>query len=111
MDEREPQRRGDLVLEDRGFLDGATLTHLKGERGVDVIIPLKWNMHAYREAVALAEMERRWEPHPSRRDQQIAFVRGIEHVWDECLCGTQRVCHPLLQCAEACAGLHRAGDD
>ncbi len=39
-------RRGDLVLEDRGFLDGETLTHLKGERGVDVIIPVKGNMHA-----------------------------------------------------------------
>ncbi|MCA1600611.1 MAG: transposase [Acidobacteria bacterium] len=77
-------RRGDLVLEDRGFLDGETLTYLKGERGVDVIIPLKGNMHAYSEAVSIAEMERRWEPHPSRRDQQIAFVRGVEHVWDEC---------------------------
>ncbi|MEJ7709709.1 MAG: transposase [Pyrinomonadaceae bacterium] len=77
-------RRGDLVIEDRGFLDGQTLGHLKGERGVDVIIPLKSNMHAYSEAVSLAEMERQWEPHPSRRDQQIAFVRGVDHVWDEC---------------------------
>ncbi|MEJ7714151.1 MAG: transposase [Pyrinomonadaceae bacterium] len=76
-------RRGDLVIEDRGFLDGQTLGHLKGERGVDVIIPLKSNMHAYSEAVSLAEMERQWEPHPSRRDQQIAFVRGVDHVWDE----------------------------
>ncbi|MDQ3254838.1 MAG: transposase [Acidobacteriota bacterium] len=77
-------RRGDLVLEDRGFLDGATLTHLKAQRGVDVIVPLKSNMHAYREAVAIAAMDAVWQPHPSRPAQQIAFVKGVEHVWAEC---------------------------
>jgi len=77
-------RRGDLVLEDRGFLDGATLTHLKGQRGVDVIVPLKSNMHAYSEAVALAEMDAAWQPHPSRPAHQVAFVKGVEHVWAEC---------------------------
>lgn len=61
----EALRQGDLVLEDRGFLDGETISYLKRGRGVDVIIPLKSNMHAYREAVALAEMECTWEPHPS----------------------------------------------
>ena len=77
-------RRGDLVLEDRGFLDGATLTHLKEQRGVDVIIPLKSNMHAYREAVALAELDAAWQPHPSRSAQAVALVRGVEHMWAEC---------------------------
>jgi hypothetical protein len=77
-------RRGDLVLEDRGFLDGATLTHLKGQRGVDVILPLRANMHAYSEAVSIAEMEAQWQPHPSRPAQQVAFVCGLEHVWAEC---------------------------
>ena len=41
-------------------------------------------MHAYQEAVAIAEMEGQWQPHPSRREQQIAFVSGVDHVWDEC---------------------------
>ena len=77
-------RRGDLVLEDRGFLDGATLTHLKAQRGVDVIVPVKSNMHAYREAVSLAEMDAAWQPHPSRPAHQVAFVRGVEDVWAEC---------------------------
>jgi Transposase DDE domain len=81
----EALRAGDLVLEDRGFLDGESLTYLKRERKVDAILPLKSNMHAYQEAVAIAEMEGKWQPHPSRREQQIAFVSGVDHVWDECL--------------------------
>src|SRR4030095_870767 len=39
-------RAGDLLLEDRGFLDGAALSELKRTRKVDVIIPLKANMLA-----------------------------------------------------------------
>jgi hypothetical protein len=37
-------RAGDMLLEDRGLLDGATITHLKGARGVDVIVPLRSDM-------------------------------------------------------------------
>jgi hypothetical protein len=77
-------RAGDLLIEDRGFLDGALLTKLKRERGVDVLVPLRSNMHAYLEAVALAEYEGKWQQHPTRRNQEIAFVGAVEHVWDEC---------------------------
>ena len=77
-------RAGDLLLEDRGFIDGATLTDLKRRRQVDVIVPLKANMRATLEAIQLAEMAQQWQGHPSRRDQQIAFVQGVEHLWDEC---------------------------
>lgn len=47
-------REGDLLLEDRGFLDGATLTHLKRQQGVDVIVPLRRDMLSYEEAVKLS---------------------------------------------------------
>jgi hypothetical protein len=77
-------RAGDLVIEDRGFLDGASLSYLKRERRVDAILPLKSNMQAYHEAVAIAKMEGQWQAHPARREQQIALVRGVDHVWDEC---------------------------
>lgn len=78
-------REGDLLLMDRGLLDGATITHLKQERKVDVIIPLRSDMLSYKEAVELAEMKGKWEPHPSRADQQMTRVEAIEHVWEECL--------------------------
>src|SRR6266404_8548515 len=77
-------RPGDLLLEDRGFLDGATVTDLKHRRHVDVVIPLKANMLATQEAIALANLADQWAAHPSRADQRIAFVRGVEHMWSEC---------------------------
>jgi hypothetical protein len=77
-------RAGDLVIEDRAFLDGATLTLLKRERGVDVIVPLRADMASYEEAVALAIAANRWLPHPTRSEQEIAFVKEVEHVWEEC---------------------------
>jgi hypothetical protein len=77
-------RAGDLLLEDRGFIDGATVSHLKRQRRVDVIMPLKANMLATQEAMQLAEMADQWEAHPSRAEQRIARVRGVEHRWAEC---------------------------
>jgi hypothetical protein len=77
-------RAGDLLLEDRGFLDGATVSDLKRQRRVDVIIPLKANMLATQEAMQLAEMAGTWQTHPSRPEQTIALVRGVEHMWAEC---------------------------
>jgi hypothetical protein len=77
-------RPGDLLLEDRGFLDGATLSALKRTRQVDVIIPLKANMLATQEAIALADLAGKWDTHPSRAEQTIAWVRGVEHMWPEC---------------------------
>ena len=77
-------RAGDLLREDRGFLDGALLSHLKRQRRVDVIMPLKANMLATQEAMQLAAMADRWESHPSRAAQSIALVRGVEHRWAEC---------------------------
>jgi len=77
-------RQGDLLLEDRGFVDGETMTRLKQQRHVDVIVPLKSTMLSYTEAVQLAELQDAWQPHPSRDHQHIAFVKGVEHLWDAC---------------------------
>lgn len=77
-------RAGDLVLEDRGFVDGPMLTYLKQQRQVDVIVPIKSTMLSYQEAVQLAQLHGKWQRHPSRKQQQIAFVKGVDHVWEEC---------------------------
>jgi hypothetical protein len=77
-------RAGDLLVMDRGLLDGATISDLKRRREVDVIVPLRSDMHSYQAAVKLAERANQWQPHPTRSEQQIAFVPGVEHVWDEC---------------------------
>ncbi len=77
-------RAGDLLLEERGFRDGATFSHLKRQRRVEVILPLKANMLATQEAMQLAAMADTWQTHPTRPDQTIALVRGVEHRWAEC---------------------------
>ena len=77
-------RAGDLLLEDNGLMDGELISELKAQRHIDVIVPLRCNMIAFDEAVRLAEMTDNWQPHPSRATQQIAFVPGVEHVWDTC---------------------------
>jgi len=76
-------RAGDLVLEDRGFIDGETITFLTQQRHVDVIVPLKTNMLSYNEAVLLANLQGQWQPHPSRDRQHIAFVKGVDQLWAE----------------------------
>lgn len=77
-------RAGDLLLEDRGFVDGATMTFLKQQHHVDVIVPLKSTMLSYHEAVQLAALQDEWQPHPARDHQHIAFVKGVDHLWDAC---------------------------
>ena len=32
----------------------------------------------------LAELHDAWQPHPSRDQQHIAFVKGVDHLWAEC---------------------------
>src|SRR5262249_58217956 len=73
-------RKGDLLLEDCGFVDGETLTFLKQQRHVDVIVPLKSTMLSYTDAVQLAALQEAWQLHPSRDHQHIAFVQGVEHL-------------------------------
>lgn len=77
-------RAGALLLEERGFVDGDTITSLKQQRQVEVIVPLKSSMVSYQEAVQLAEFQGEWQPHPSRKQQHMALVKGVEHVWDGC---------------------------
>src|SRR5262249_45108990 len=74
---------GALVLDERGFLDGATLSGRKRTRQVHAIIPLQANMLATQEAMQLAEMADKWQPHPARAAQTIALGRGVEHMWTE----------------------------
>jgi hypothetical protein len=77
-------RAGDLVWEDRGLMDGATITFLKQQRHVDVLVPLQGNLLSSHEAVPVATRQGQGHPHPSRDHQHSAFVQGVEHRWAEC---------------------------
>jgi hypothetical protein len=65
---------GDMVIEDKGFLDGETITKLKKKRRVDVTIPLRSDMLAHEDSLVTAyhcDSGNR-EKHPTRENQEIA---------------------------------------
>ncbi len=70
---------GDTLINDRGFLSRHLLNFLKMKRGVDTYVPLRKNMVAYHEAIAIATKENRWLKHPNknRPNQKIALVRHL----------------------------------
>src|SRR3954454_3480722 len=80
-----PLARGDTVLHDRGLIDGATISCLKRDLGVDVVFGLKRNMLAARLAVAQAVCRpaSHWRPHPTRSGQEILRVDNIGEPWEE----------------------------
>jgi len=74
---------GDLLIEDRGFVDAATITYLKQERQVDVCTGLRSDMLVLRGAIAQARANPgAWQPHPTRTGQDIQRVEGIGSLWE-----------------------------
>jgi hypothetical protein len=77
---------GALLLMDRGFLDGEWITHLKINRKIDICMPLKSNSEISQFAVAQAERDNCWEPHPTRKNQKIYQIKKSELDWPLCQC-------------------------
>lgn len=75
---------GDILISDRGFLSRNLINYLKAERKVDIYVPLKNNMSAYKEAVVIATLQNDWQPHPNkkRKNQFISLVEGVEMFWE-----------------------------
>lgn len=73
---------GDILIEDRGFLDRELINYLKLEKKVDIYVPLKSNMIAYENAVSVAKFDNKWEPHPSRPKQKITLVENLSPTWE-----------------------------
>jgi hypothetical protein len=73
----------DILINDRGFLSREVLNELKSRREVDTYIPLRKNMIAHQDSVAIAMAENNWKPHPNRKrkSQKIAFVPEIGPMW------------------------------
>jgi hypothetical protein len=80
-----PLEAGDTLLHDRGLIDGALITCLKRDLGVDVVFGLKKSMLSYRTALALMRREASyWKAHPTRKGQEIQRVENIRGPWTEC---------------------------
>ena len=76
---------GDVLINDRGFIDKDLVNYLKLERGVDTYIPLRKDMVAYEIAVSAAMKADKWvkHPNPKRRSQKIAFVAELGQFWTD----------------------------
>jgi hypothetical protein len=81
-----PFEEGATLIADRGFIDGAWITHLKRDRKIDLFIPLKHNMEATQAAIAMADHRELWKPHPTREKQQIAEFSAKDGglFWRDC---------------------------
>jgi hypothetical protein len=80
-----PLGKGETLLQDRGLNDGATISCLKRDLGVDVVFGLKKDYLSYRYAVgkAVVRPAAHWEEHPTREGQQILLIKEIGVVWKE----------------------------
>ena len=76
-------KRGDILINDRGFLSRELINYLKIEKGVDTYVPLRNNMTAYFDAVSIAKKENNWSAHPNRcrTNQRITLVSNVTG-WD-----------------------------
>jgi len=72
----------DFIIFDRGYIDRDTLNYLKTNRKLDVYVPLKSNMDAYKMAVSTAQYENKWINHPTRKNQKIALVKNLYNYWE-----------------------------
>ena len=75
-------KKGDYLLEDRGFLDVEQFRELN-KKGINVIMPAKKNMEIYINAVDAAKKNNSWIKHPNskRKGQEITLVTDLEYAW------------------------------
>lgn len=81
-----PFEEGSSLIMDRGFIDGAWITHLKTERNIDVHIPLKRNMDVTLAAISQANNHStNWQPHPVRPLQWVYELKEQRDLfWNGC---------------------------
>lgn len=74
---------GDILVNDRGFLSRELINYLKIYREVDTYVPLRKDMDAYNEAIAIAKIHNNWQPHPTKKrtSQVITSVPNIGMFW------------------------------
>ncbi|MHC6181044.1 transposase [Clostridium sp. JNZ X4-2] len=76
-------KKGDILINDRGFISRDVINSLKLEKGVDTYIPAKKSMTIYEEAVKIAVLENKWQKHPNkkRKTQEIHLVKHLGLMW------------------------------
>jgi len=75
-----------ILIMDRGYISGELITEIKRKYKIDVLIPLKKNMHEYTDAVALSKMEGiKWESENINATTRYrACIIDDTSLWKEC---------------------------
>lgn len=85
---------GSVLIMDRGFIDSTWITHLKEDRGIDTVLPLRKNMDVTQASIVWADNHKKWKTHPNpnraKEGQFMAEISLPELFWKEC---------PVLQSA------------
>lgn len=79
-----PFEKKSVLIMDRGFIDGPWITHLKNDKEVDVVVPLKKNMYPTEYAISLADEKNLWQAHPMRQGQWMAALSEEHLFWKDC---------------------------
>jgi len=81
------------LIVDRGYISGELIERLKKDFNVDTLIPLKKNMQAYRDAVAIATSKEDWKTMEYHLDDNNEKVPKMEvttvndiTIWDSMSC-------------------------
>jgi hypothetical protein len=82
-----------LLIVDRGYIDGAFISDVKLRLKTDVMVPLKVSMDVLKDAIRLAESDLKvhdgWKVYKSYEHRGIPFVEEVcvidnPGIWDEC---------------------------
>ena len=82
-----------LLIVDRGYIDGAFISDVKKQYKADVMVPLKISMDVLTDAIRLAESDLKahdgWKVYKKYEHQGVSFVEEtclIDNpgIWDEC---------------------------
>lgn len=81
-----------LLIADREYIDAEMINRAKLDHGIDILIPLRYNMEALKDAIGLSKLDdEKWMPCTEEKDsygrvikkEEVMGIRGIKS-WEGC---------------------------
>jgi len=85
---RQPGLIKELIV-DRGYISGEFFSKIKQDHGIDILVPLRTDMHTYQDAVSIAQHKNTWKTIDIEKDQlgnitsqtEAVIINDID-LWD-----------------------------
>jgi len=75
--------KGSALIMDRGFISAEWFEELYSKKKLDIYVPLRSNMTATQHAVSTADVKKLWEEHPTRKNQEVAFIKEDDFYYPD----------------------------